>query len=146
MKIFCAVIFGSFFFIMPALGEPSRATPQGTLAIKGNVLFLNGKEVKPKIEGDFSLSIEFNQAFKNGNAILTMNNSGGTACPVQYRWLLVTQNDIKQTAEFGTCSDLAKPKINGEKIYITLPNYSDSKKSTYIFDGSNLTENGKQLR
>lgn len=121
-------------------------TVQGNLLIKDNILFLAEKEIKPKIEGDFSLSIEKNISYKNGNAILLMNNSGGTACPVQYRWLLIFPDSIRQTPEFGSCSDLPKITTDGDRLVVSFPKYNSSPKSTVIFDGIKLTENGKTLK
>jgi hypothetical protein len=129
-----------------AFGEVSERTPQGRLSIEDNVLFLNGKEVKPKIEGDFSLSIEQNLAYKNGNAILLMNNSGGTACPVQYRWVIVTPDSIKQTPQFGSCSDLPKVTVDGDRLTVAFPRYRSAPKSTVVYDGVTITDNGKALK
>lgn len=118
----------------------SEKTVQGNLTILENVAILNNKQISPKIEGSFSLSIEKNLIFKNGNVILLMNNSGGTACPVQFRILVITPESIKQTPEFGNCSDLAIMKIVEEKIVVTFPKFNSAPASTIIFDGNVLTK------
>ena len=130
-------------FCSSAYAQVTDKTVQGKLSIKENILYLNGKEIKPKIEGDFSLSIEKNVNYKNGNAVLLMNNSGGTACPVQYRWLVVLPDSTKQTPEFGTCSDIPKVTIDGDKLTVIFPKFNSAPKATIVFDGNSITENGK---
>lgn len=121
--------------------ESMDKTVQGNLSINDNILFLNNKQINPKIEGDFSLSIEKNLPFKNGNAVLIMNNSGGTACPVNFRILLITPDSFKQSSEFGNCSDLFNINIVDEKVVVTLPKFNSAPASTITFDGNLLTKN-----
>jgi hypothetical protein len=136
----------AFLWCFSVFAEESESTIQGKLSIKENVLFLNEKEIQPKVQGDFSLSFARNLAYKNGNAVLLLNNSGGTACPVQYRWVILTPKSIKQTPEFGSCSDLPKVIIKNKKLIVILPDFKSAPKSVVIYDGGKITENGKQLK
>ena len=136
-----------------AFGEVSDKTVQGKVTIKNNVVFLNGKEVVPKIkggevavEGSDALSIEENLKYKNGNAVLIMDFSRGTSCPAKYRWLIVMPDSTTQTPEFGSCSDLPKVSITGDKLTVMFPRFNSAPKSTVVFDGVSLTENGKPLK
>lgn len=44
---------------------------------------------------------------------------GGTACPANY----VLIEGKKVSKDFGTCSDLIKGKVSGNKLILTLPGY-----------------------
>ena len=110
-----------------------------------NMLLINGKKFDPKVEGDFALSIEGNFNFGSGLAVLLMNNSGGTACPVQYRWLMLDKLEAKVSPQFGNCSDLAKPVIKAGKLVIELP-AKGKRKDVYTFDGQVVQENGKPVK
>jgi hypothetical protein len=126
--------------------QETENTVKGKLSIKNNMLFLNEKEIQPRIQGNFSLSFARNLKYKNGNAVLLLNNSGGTACPVQYRWLILTPDSINQTPEFGSCSDLPEVIIKNKKLIVIFPDFKAAPKSVVIYDGTNITENGKQLK
>ncbi len=126
--------------------EVSGKTIRGKLTVRERVLFLNGEMILPKIEGDSSLSIQRNLAYKGGNAILLMNNSGGTACPSGYIWLLVLPNSILHTPEFGTCSDLPEVYIKKGKLIVRLPSFVESRDVIFVFDGKRLTEDGEEVR
>ena len=143
LKIFIFIIgFSAHSYASEVSGETIR----GKLTVRERVLFLNDEMVLPKIEGDMSLRIKKNIAYKSGNAILLMNNSGGTACPSGYIWLLVLPNSISQTPEFGTCSDLPEVYIKKGKLIVRLPSFVESRYVVYIFDGKRITEDGQELR
>lgn len=122
----------------------------GKLLIKGESgseqqLLFNGKKLR---DGDgYSLSIEGKYAVGNSDVVLIMNNSGGTACPVQYFFVSVTsQGAVTMTPEFGTCSDLAKPKQNGQNIEFSLPRMGAKGRVKYVYSNGVVTENGKVIK
>lgn len=115
-------------------------TVRGEISISNNILFLNNEQLEPKIEGDFSLSVERNIKFKNGNAILLFNNSGGSACPGRYRWLLVEKKYIIQTKQFGNCSDLIDVDASSNKITIKFQPFRPGDNLTVEFDGEKVME------
>jgi hypothetical protein len=126
--------------------QVNNETIKGVLAIKDNILYLNDRVVYPKIEGDFSLTIKENLTYKDGNAILLMNSSGGTACPALYRLIMLTPSFINQTPEFGNCSDLPKVSTEGGKLKVTFQKFKSSEKLIYIYDGNELIENRNKLK
>jgi hypothetical protein len=122
----------------------------GELVVEGEIndtkLFLNDKKLR---DGDgFMLSFENRYAIGNKDIVLMMNNSGGTACPVQYFFVTVpTQGAAQLSPEFGTCSDLAKPVRKGSKIIVTMPEmFEGGGKVKYIFENGILTESSKAVK
>lgn len=76
-----------------------------------------------------------------------MNNSGGTACPVQYFFVSVTtEGNAKLSPEFGTCSDLAKPAQKGSKIIVTMPKVTGRGNAKYVYENDTIFENGKAIK
>jgi hypothetical protein len=143
LKIFIFIIgFSAHSYASEVSGETIR----GKLTVRERVLFLNDEMVLPKIEGDMSLRIKKNIAYKSGNAILLSNNSGGTACPSLYKWLMVLPDSILQTPEFGTCSDLHKVFSSKGKLVVRLPSFVESRDVIFVFDGKRLTEDGQEVR
>ena len=126
--------------------QTDLTTPYGVVSISENkVLLVNGQPTIPVVEGDFALSVEQHTAFQSGYALLIMNNSGGTACPVQYRWVLLEGSGPKVTPEFGTCSDLVQVTQANNSLMVTMPR-TDGRSVLYAFDGSTVFEDGKALK
>jgi hypothetical protein len=108
-------------------------------------LMLNGKKLR---DGD-GHSLSFEQKFTVGekDVVLIINNSGGTACPVQYFFVSVSpQGNAKLSPEFGTCSDLAKPNQSGLKIAITMPKMSGTGNAKYVYENDTVFENGRAIK
>lgn len=120
--------------------EDAYQTVGGKITIVDKALRINGADLNPKIEGDFSLSVERNIKFKEGNAILLFNNTGGTNCPGVYRWVMIEKDNISFTNEFGTCSDMPEIQISKSKLTVILKKLRESGQVTYEFDGTMLTE------
>lgn len=132
-------------------------TPFGKLSVSDDkVLQLNGKPAIPHVEGNNSLGFVAQVALKNHRAVLVQNN-GGTACPATYRWVIVSDGSYTVSPEFGSCSDLAKVSTASGALVVTMPGFAgdseptDERKRvartrmTYVYDGKNLTENGKPV-
>lgn len=51
--------------------------------------------------------------------IVLLQSTGGTACPALYRFATLTQNGIKVTSEFGSCSDIAAITFPSEEAGAT---------------------------
>lgn len=122
-------------------------TPMGTATVsEDNVLLLNGQPTVPVVKGDFSLSIERHTAFRGGYALLLMNDSGGTACPAQYRWVLLdATRGLVASPEFGTCSDSVDVSQADNSLMVTMPK-ADGRSVMYAFDGTTVFEDGRALR
>ncbi|WP_321926896.1 hypothetical protein [Paraburkholderia guartelaensis] len=136
-------------------GDRIAETPFGKLSESDdNVLLLDGKPVSPQIQGNNSLSFIAQVALKNRRAVLVQDN-GGTACPAMFRWVTLRDDGYTVSNWFGSCSDLAKVSAAAGKLIVTMPDFVGDaapeaeqkrvarRKMTYVYDGKNLTENGK---
>lgn len=83
--------------------------------VRGKLLALLGRTPTPTpvatasadpVQGNAALHVvaHFEQ---EGQDIVLLQDSGGTACPALYRFATLTPQGITVTREFGTCSDLA---------------------------------------
>jgi len=138
------------FYITSALADDKTAVIRGgKLSIVGEInepkLLLNGKKIlEPET---FSLDIVRTFAIGETDVVLVMDNSGGTACPVQYFFVTVTlQGTAKLSPEFGTCSDLAKSTQSGSKISVTMPKMTGLGNAKYVYFNGSITENGKPIK
>ncbi len=108
-------------------------------------LLLDSKKLRDS--DGFSLSFEQKYSIGDKDIVLMMNNSGGTACPVQYFFVSVnSQGNAKLSPEFGTCSDLAKPAQNGSKITVTMPKMTGRGNAKYVYENDTIFENGKAIK
>ncbi len=147
----------SLFFTVCSFGV-SYASEDNTLVVRGGKLTVVGESgsgeqklllnTKKLRDGDgFSLSFEQKYSVGDKDIILMMNNSGGTACPVQYFFVSVTsQGNAKLSPEFGTCSDIAKSAQNGSKITVTMPKMTGRGNAKYVYENETIFENGKTIK
>lgn len=151
-SIFQNIVFLSIALINSSLAysaeEESISVRGGNLTISGDLndmkLFINRKL---RDGNGFSLSFVEKYAVSNTDVVLIMNNSGGTACPVQYFFVSITsQGATKLSPEFGTCSDLAKPIQKGGKIIVSMPKMNDRGDAKYVYQNDTLYENGKAIK
>lgn len=147
----------SLFFAVCSFGV-SYASEDITLVVRGGKLtvvgesgsgeqklLLNNKKLRDS--DGFSLSFEQKYTVGDKDIILMMNNSGGTACPVQYFFVSVTtEGNAKLSPEFGTCSDLAKLAQNGSKIIVTMPKMTGRGNAKYVYENDTIFENGKAIK
>lgn len=133
-----------------AADDKSVTTRAGKLAITGELnemkLLFNGKKILDG--GGLSLSLQKKYSVGDSDVVLAMDNSGGTACPVQYFFITVTgkANTAQLSPEFGTCSDLAKPSQKATKIMVMMPNMTGKGTSKYVYENGVVTENGKVVK
>lgn len=133
----------------PADDDKLLTVRGGKLSISGGLndmtLLFNGQKLRSS--DGFSLSIEKKYTIGDTDIALIMNNSGGTACPVQYFFVSVTvQGTTKLSPEFGTCSDLAKPSQTGPQIVVVMPKMNGRGNENYVFENGTLTDNGKLVK
>lgn len=134
----------------------SHAAEDNSLPVHGGKLVITGESGEKKLllndkllrdSDGFSLSFEKKFAVGNKDVVLIMNNSGGTACPVQYFFVTVTSQGVtKLSPEFGSCSDLAKPIKKGTKIIVTMPKMTGRGNDKYVYYNGILTENGQPIQ
>lgn len=120
----------------------------GTLTLKSRTdinpprILLNGKLLLEK--DTYLLTAEAPVPAGEWDAVLVMNNSGGTACPALYFFVAVnTKGGFAISPEFGTCSDLAKVARQGTKLLVTMPSRTGDAK--YTFSDGDVFENGKLI-
>lgn len=130
----------------------------GSLKInsEGTLLFKN-RPFNPEIQGNASLSVIGTYQIDNRDLVL-IQDTGGTACPVQLYFVSVSTSGAKATSAFGSCADVVAVKNNYNSISIKMPGYrgpfqakaeyrkASREKYVYVFDGVVLTENGKQIK
>lgn len=137
--------------------DDSMVTPLGKLKIsEDKVLLLDGKPIKPRVQGNVLLDVSKQFSFRKNQAFL-IEDIGGTACPAVYRWIIVSSQGYVVSPSFGTCSDLIETSVDGEKLLAVMPGFvgpfepvSKHKKAvkqkfTYLYDGKLLTENGNPV-
>lgn len=117
--------------------EHSMPTRAGNLSIKGSLnemsVYFEGKKLR---DGDgFSLNFINKFSIGQSDAVLVMNNSGGTACPVQYFFIttIVGSANAQVSPEFGTCSDQPQITQKGTKIVVSMKD-GDGKNVTYSYE------------
>ena len=90
--------------------EKKVKTRFGVVSVRedGNLLLFKGKPVVPTIEGNSSLAIVAN--FEMGQSdVLLLQDTGGTACPALFRFIIVSAAGLRTTSEFGSCSEIVYP-------------------------------------
>jgi hypothetical protein len=153
-----SLTFRFLLFITVCSFEASYASEDNSLVIRGGKLTVVGEpgsgdqrlllnNRKLRDSDGFSLSFEQKYIVGNTDVVLMINNSGGTACPVQYFFVSVTpQGNAMLSPEFGTCSDLAQPVQNGLIITVTMPKMTGRGNAKYTYENDTLFENGKAIK
>lgn len=104
-----------------------------TLALDERVIYEN--------EEAYFLSIEKAFSGLDKTVVLVTVGSGGSGCPVQYRFVLVRKNGtVEVTDEFGTCSDLPAVSINQGEINVSLPDMGGRGNEVWKFAGDKLVK------
>lgn len=127
----CCLI--SFIYISAYASPPEDIvkTPFGELSIEhGKGMFndsivIHGFPI-PKAKGNFSIKETFE--FNDASAVLLMIDSGGSACPVQFRFIMFDSDSYVVSPEFGTCSDyykVIKPSPNYNYLSVIMPGFNE---------------------
>lgn len=134
-------------------------TRQGPLVIaEDNTLRLRGKPILPHVQGNNFLSIVMDYSIGNQDVIL-LQNTGGSACPALYQFIIVQAGSVKATPEFGSCSDIIYPRWDGQHtITIDMLGYSGPmgsekeqrqaamSKETYRYAQGRVMFQGKEIK
>lgn len=134
-------------------------TRQGPLVIaEDNTLRLRGKPILPHVQGNNFLSIVMDYSIGNQDVIL-LQNTGGSACPALYQFIIVQAGSVKATPEFGSCSDIIYPRWDGQQtITIDMLGYfgpmgsekeqrqAAMSKETYRYAQGRVTFQGKEIK
>src|SRR3954469_19928362 len=99
-------------------------TKFGVLSVNDeNALEFNGKPVVPTIAGNNSLTLLDNFVLYESNVVL-VRDDGGEACPAMYYFAKIGKQGLQMSDRFGSCSDLAKARLVGGAIFVSMPDYS----------------------
>ena len=124
-------------------------TPYGNVSVDNDSmppqLLVNGRPLKPSIEGNQSLQLLKQLQFQGNTAIL-LQDTGGSACPALFRWVLVGPHTISYTPEFGSCSDLVKLTSSAAALTLTMPDPNTGTATVFSFDGLSLKQDGKPVQ
>jgi hypothetical protein len=107
----------------PTKPSPSPSpSPVGRLEVKGRLLYFAGAPAKPRVEGSEALDLKKLVSLKDRDLYL-VSDTGGDACPAQFRIAEVSALGLRVTDEFGTCSDLIKTTVDGAMIRISMSGF-----------------------
>lgn len=85
----------------------------------GEAITFNGKVIS---EPSNILSLETYFIVGDSDVILAADHSGGTACPAEYFFVTINQNNtVRLSEKFGTCSDMAESSQTGDTITVSMP-------------------------
>ena len=95
--------------------ESAVKTRFGTVSVRDDdkALLFKGKPVQPAIEGNSNLHIVARYEW-GADDVLLLQDTGGSACPAQFRILQLSAKGLKTSPAFGTCSDLIYPSFDAK--------------------------------
>lgn len=165
MKMIKLILVGCFCTVMNVHAEVGEHHSRyGKLQIKVNpetsqeTLYFNQKLIRPRVEGNDSLSIY--AAYKLGTSdVFLLQDHGGSGCPIQLNFVKISSDQSVQVPPiFGSCSDLIKVSATKDQIIVKMPDFMGAPeneeqerrvakhKMTYIYNGQVVTENGKVIK
>jgi hypothetical protein len=136
--------------------QDSMATRFGELEIdKSGILLFNRTPISPRIQANSRLGI--GKPFQIGEAdVALITDEGGTACPVQYYFVTVTNSGARATKAFGTCNELTSTQRKAGTITVTMRGYlgpferpaqrrrASEQRHTFVFENGVVTESGEK--
>lgn len=79
--------------------------------------------------------------------LLVQASSGGNGCPAMYFVVDIHKNGIvKQSPEFGTCSDIPKISYSNNSIILQMPELNGKKIATFTYTNGVVSKNGKVVK
>lgn len=100
--------------------ETNIPTRFGTLKIDHKYeLLYNNYSLTPEIRGNSSLSVIDVYTLEDSDAVLIQNN-GGSACPAVFYFITTSDEGVKATTEFGTCTDIIDVKQEQNTIFVAM--------------------------
>lgn len=123
-------------------------TQYGELAIDGeNQLLFKKRPFAPPIQGNNALTVVRRVTYPTRELVL-LQDTGGSACPAQFHFVVVDARGARATAAFGTCSDLVTVHVKGETVLVAMPEFrgpfepvakGKPKQVSFSFDGVQLS-------
>lgn len=78
---------------------------------------------------------------KLGDLLLVRLASGGNGCPAMFAWVRATPGQLKVTASFGACSDLAEISHDSETVTVSMPSMKPGEgRAAFVYDGRVVTK------
>jgi hypothetical protein len=155
------VLIATIAFVTSSALAENIPTRFGMLEIReDNVLLYENRPLNPQIQGSNRLRTVGTYQIGNSDIVL-IENIGGTACPSQFHFVIVSASGVKATSPFGTCNDNINVNQVGDSILVTMTGYMGlmglnesradqrkalNKKHVYVFKGETITENGKLVK
>lgn len=99
----------------------AHATNQTTAKVGARVVSLQSMYVKQELEVP-------------GGKLQLISQYGDKDCPSKYHIKLSRNNIFNESKKFGTCSDIVRTKLVGDKLIISMPNKMDKKFTTYTYN------------
>lgn len=124
----------------------------GEVSIEDNKLEVSVAQGKKTIALDESYmftSVEktFTNDTKDNVLVLVQASSGGNGCPAMYFVVDIHKNGtVKQSPEFGTCSDIPKISYTNNNLVLQMPELNGKKVSTFKYTNGIVTKNGKVVK
>lgn len=138
----------------PALAAPESSwptapklielpTPYGTLAVGESEyvyearLQLDGALIEPPISGMLNISYAF--SMPESQVALVAISKGNEACPVSYRWVVLSAQGYKISPEFGSCSEHIRVTADSRRLTVQTPSQdSPGELDVYVYDGETV--------
>lgn len=118
----------------------------GTLSTNDqSILLLNGKPVKPEVEGNNRLKfVAVVQDDETDVAII--ENVGGSACPLLIRIVTVSKGAPNVSPEFGSCSDLVSYTLRDGELQISMPKMQGKGNEVFKVQRGVVTIGGRPVK
>lgn len=126
--------------------------PLGEISIADTTVEVKTAKGKTPIAVDesnmfVSVKKQFTNTAKDTNLVLLQLGSGGNGCPATYMIVDVNASGaVKQSKEFGTCSDIPEIKYTNNILTLKMPNMDSKKSSLFKYENGVVTENGKVVK
>ena len=122
-----------------------------------NMLTFNGHRLDPPIQPGFGMDLSEPYRFGATDVVL-VTKIGGTACPVLYYFVSVTESGAHATRPVGTCNQATSIERRGDSIALTMHGFlgpfepEEQRRKAFqdahvlIFRNGAITDNGKRVR
>lgn len=134
------------------LAKDVTKTSFAQVSIEDNTMHLTLNQVKKTIPLDDSYmftTIEetFTNASQDNFLVLVQASSGGNGCPAMYFVVDIHKNGtVRQSPEFGTCSDIPKISYSNNSIILQMPELNGKKIATFTYKNGVVSKNGKVVK
>ena len=124
---------------------------------QNEMLAFHGQRVKPEIQGGRGTFLS--EAYRMGTTdVVLVTKAGGTACPVRYYFVAVSEAGAKATGSFGTCNEATSIEHKGDSIVLKMQGFlgpfeaEDKRKKAFgerhvfVYRDGIVTDNGKSVQ